>query len=74
MLAKMDDDAYQSFVQSFKFCHECRQFVCSECWSNSRKTCLGCFAKAAGTSSKQKPPYAPTVRRPPPAGLRHEQA
>ncbi len=69
MLAKMDDDAYQSFVQSFKFCHECRQFVCSECWSNSRKTCLGCFAKAAGTS-KQKPPYAPdgpVVPRPTPA-------
>jgi hypothetical protein len=70
MLAKMDDDAYQSFVQSFKFCHECRQFVCSECWSNSRKTCLGCFAKAAGTSAKQKPPYAPegpAVPRPVPA-------
>jgi hypothetical protein len=59
ILAKMDDDAYQSFVQSFKFCHECRQFVCSECWSNSRKTCLGCFAKAAGTTIRQKPPFAP---------------
>jgi len=59
MLAKMDDDAYQSFVQSFKFCHECRQFVCSECWSNSRKTCLGCFAKAAGTGTRQRPPFAP---------------
>jgi hypothetical protein len=64
LLAKMDDDAYQSFVQSFKFCHECRQFVCAECWSNSRKTCLGCFAKAAGTASspanRQRPPFAPT--------------
>jgi hypothetical protein len=59
MLAKMDDDAYQSFVQSFKFCHECRQFVCSECWSNSRKTCLGCFAKATGTTVRQRPPFAP---------------
>jgi hypothetical protein len=59
MLAKMDDDAYQSFVQSFKFCHECRQFVCSECWSNSRRTCLGCFAKAAWTSVRPKPPFAP---------------
>jgi hypothetical protein len=59
LLAKMDDDAYQSFVQSFKFCHECRQFVCSECWSNSRKTCLGCFAKAAGTTNRQRPPFAP---------------
>ena len=59
LLAKMDDDAYQSFVQSFKFCHECRQFVCSECWSASRKTCLGCFAKAAGTTVRQRPPFAP---------------
>jgi hypothetical protein len=59
LLAKMDDDAYQSFVQSFKFCHECRQFVCSECWSTSRKTCLGCFAKAAGTANRQRPPFAP---------------
>ena len=59
LLAKMDDDAYQSFVQSFKFCHECRQFVCSECWSTSRKTCLGCFAKAAGTTVRQRPPFAP---------------
>ena len=71
MLAKMDDDAYQSFVQSFKFCHECRQFVCSECWSNSRRTCLGCFAKAAGTSVRPKPPFAPegpAIPRPVAAG------
>jgi len=48
LLARMDDDAYQSFDQSHKFCRECRQFVCSACWSYSRKTCLGCFATAAG--------------------------
>jgi hypothetical protein len=59
LLAKLDDDAYQQFVQSFKFCHECRQFVCSECWSNSRRTCLGCFAKAAGNAVKPRPPFAP---------------
>ncbi len=70
ILAKMDDDAYQAFVQSFKFCHECRQFVCSECWSNSRKTCLGCFARAAGTTIKAKPPFVPegpSIQRPMPA-------
>ncbi len=70
ILAKMDDDAYQAFVQSFKFCHECRQFVCSECWSNSRKTCLGCFARAAGTTIKAKPPFVPdgpSIQRPAPA-------
>src|SRR5512141_819844 len=38
-LAKLDDQAYQEFVQSFRFCHECRQFVCNECWSTSRKAC-----------------------------------
>ncbi len=59
LLAKLDDDAYQSFVQSFKFCHECRQFVCSECWSSARKTCLGCFAKAAGSTVKARPPFEP---------------
>jgi hypothetical protein len=59
LLAKLDDDAYQEFVQSFKFCHECRQFVCSECWSKTRRTCLGCFAKAAGAAVKPRPPFAP---------------
>jgi cytoskeletal protein RodZ len=62
ILAKMDDDAYQSFVQSFRFCHECRQFVCNECWSNSRKTCLGCFARStdgAAAVARPRPPFAP---------------
>jgi hypothetical protein len=59
LLARLDDDAYQKFVRSFKFCHECRQFVCSSCWSNSRRTCLGCFAKAGGTTVKPRPPFEP---------------
>ena len=46
LLAKMDDEAYQSFVQSFRFCHECRQFVCNECWSAARRSCLTCVAKS----------------------------
>ncbi|MFI5260136.1 MAG: hypothetical protein ACHQ01_11120, partial [Candidatus Limnocylindrales bacterium] len=46
LLAKVDDAAYQSFVQSFRFCHECRQFVCNECWSTSRRSCLTCVAKS----------------------------
>jgi len=32
LLVKADDDAYQSFVRGVRFCPECRQFVCHECW------------------------------------------
>ena len=55
-LAKLDDQAYQEFVQSFRFCHECRQFVCNECWSTSRKACLTCVAKSM---AGEVPPRAP---------------
>lgn len=60
MLAKMDDEAYQSFVQSFRFCHECRQFVCNECWSTSRRSCLTCVAKSMTGTARPRPPFAPT--------------
>jgi hypothetical protein len=60
LLAKMDDEAYQSFVQSFRFCHECRQFVCNECWSNSRRSCLTCVAKSMTGTARPRPPFAPT--------------
>ena len=46
LIAKVDDKAYQSFVKSFRFCHECRQFVCNSCWSDARRSCLTCVAKA----------------------------
>jgi hypothetical protein len=60
MLAKMDDEAYQSFVQSFRFCHECRQFVCNECWSTSRRSCLTCVSKSMTGAVRPRPPFAPT--------------
>jgi hypothetical protein len=60
LLAKMDDEAYQSFVQSFRFCHECRQFVCNECWSMSRRSCLTCVAKSMTGTARPRPPFAPT--------------
>jgi len=60
LLAKMDDEAYQSFVQSFRFCHECRQFVCNECWSTSRRSCLTCVAKTMTGTVRPRPPFAPT--------------
>ena len=55
LLAKMDDDAYQAFVLSFRFCHECRQFVCNDCWSKSRGTCLTCAARASGSPARAMP-------------------
>jgi hypothetical protein len=60
LLSKMDDEAYQSFVQSFRFCHECRQFVCNECWSTSRRSCLTCVAKSMTGTARPRPPFAPT--------------
>jgi hypothetical protein len=60
LLAKMDDEAYQAFVQSFRFCHECRQFVCNECWSTSRRSCLTCVAKSMTGTVRPRPPFAPT--------------
>jgi hypothetical protein len=60
LLSKMDDEAYQSFVQSFRFCHECRQFVCNECWSTSRRSCLTCVAKSMTGTVRPRPPFAPT--------------
>ncbi len=59
-LAKMDDEAYQAFVQSFRFCHECRQFVCNDCWSASRRSCLTCADKAMTGLPTVRPPFAPT--------------
>ncbi|MGZ6267446.1 MAG: hypothetical protein ACXWNR_02640 [Candidatus Limnocylindrales bacterium] len=70
LLAKSDDKAYQSFVQSFRFCHECRQFVCNECWSDSRRSCLTCVAKAMTGAARPRPPFAPVgpeIPRPAPA-------
>jgi hypothetical protein len=60
MLAKMDDEAYQAFVQSFRFCHECRQFVCNECWSTSRRSCLTCVAKSMTGTARPRLPFAPS--------------
>jgi hypothetical protein len=55
LLSKMDDDAYQAFVLSFRFCHECRQFVCNDCWSKSRGTCLTCAAKVTAGPARIRP-------------------
>ena len=67
LLAKKDDEAYQAFVLSFRFCHECRQFVCNDCWSKSRGTCLTCAGKATGSPVRARSivaAAAPDIPRP----------
>ncbi|MFI5259270.1 MAG: hypothetical protein ACHQ01_06650, partial [Candidatus Limnocylindrales bacterium] len=59
LIARMDDQAYQSFVQSFHFCHDCRQFVCDECWSSAYRRCLTCVAKAMPGAVRPLPPFVP---------------
>jgi len=46
MLARAADDAARSFSDSFRFCHECRRFVCPGCWSPARQICKTCLARA----------------------------
>jgi hypothetical protein len=67
LLQKIDDDAYRAFVQSFRFCHECRKFVCNDCWSAARRACLTCVAKSMTGTVGSRPPFvppAPEVLRP----------
>ena len=67
LLARKDDEAYQSFVLSFRFCHECRQFVCNDCWSKSRGTCLTCATRGATSPGRTRPVVtaaAPDIPRP----------
>jgi hypothetical protein len=45
-LAQADERASEAFVASFRFCHECRRFVCPKCWSRSWKTCRACVGRA----------------------------
>ncbi|MGA3030326.1 MAG: hypothetical protein ABSE58_06285 [Candidatus Limnocylindrales bacterium] len=56
-----DDDAYQSFVQSFHFCNECNQFVCSDCWRASRGTCKSCATRAVRSAVPPLAPGAPVA-------------
>ena len=66
-LGKMDDEAYKSFVESFHFCHQCRQFVCDECWSASLRNCLTCGATSMAGGSRPPllfAPIGPEIQRP----------
>jgi hypothetical protein len=46
MMSKLDEDAYQAFTSRFRFCHECRRFVCPKCWNRSWSSCKSCVARA----------------------------
>ena len=46
VLAKIDEDAYQAFSSRFRFCHDCRRFVCPRCWNRSWSSCKSCVAAA----------------------------
>lgn len=48
-LAQADDDAYQLFAQTMRFCPECCRFVCLECWSPARDACRVCASGGSGS-------------------------
>lgn len=45
-LVRANERATEAFVASFRFCHECRRFVCPRCWSRSRRACRACVSRA----------------------------
>ena len=67
LLGRMDDEAYQAFTLSFRFCHECQKFVCNDCWSKARGSCLTCAGKAIVVSPVKAPvrvALVPDIPRP----------
>jgi hypothetical protein len=47
-LARINDDAFQAFLGTFKLCHRCREFVCPLCWSKAGGMCTTCATARAG--------------------------
>jgi len=68
------DAEYDRFRRSFSFCHNCRQFVCSDCWNDTQRQCLTCAPRkairAAGPRAAKGPvapsldPDGPPITRP----------
>jgi hypothetical protein len=54
LLARAEDDAYRTFTSRFRFCHECRRFVCPSCWSRSWRCCKSCVARAMKAMSPRR--------------------
>ena len=73
------DAEYERFRRSFNFCHNCRQFVCSDCWNDTQRQCLTCAprkaVRAAGPRAAKGPvapsldPDGPQITRPLSTGL-----
>ena len=73
------DAEYERFRRSFNFCHNCRQFVCSDCWNDTQRQCLTCAprkaVRAAGPRAAKGPvapsldPDGPQITRPLAGGL-----
>jgi hypothetical protein len=73
------DAEYERFRRSFNFCHNCRQFVCSDCWNDTQRQCLTCAprkaVRAAGPRAAKGPvapsldPDGPQISRPLASGL-----
>lgn len=73
------DAEYERFRRSFNFCHNCRQFVCSDCWNDTQRQCLTCAPRkairAAGPRAAKGPvapsldPDGPQIVRPLAGGL-----
>lgn len=51
LMVRAEERAYQAFTTRFRFCHECRRFVCPRCWSRSWRTCKSCVARAMAAMS-----------------------
>ncbi|HEX7491424.1 MAG TPA: hypothetical protein VF337_06950 [Candidatus Limnocylindrales bacterium] len=46
LIARTDEDAYQALTGRFRFCHDCRRFVCPRCWNRSWSSCKSCVEQA----------------------------
>jgi hypothetical protein len=54
LTSRAEEEAYLRFTGSFRFCHECRRFVCPRCWSRSWSTCRSCVARAMQNMSPRR--------------------
>jgi hypothetical protein len=54
MLDEAEETAYREFNARFRFCHDCRRFVCPSCWSSGWGTCRTCVARAMKRMSPRR--------------------
>ncbi|MFI5259977.1 MAG: hypothetical protein ACHQ01_10280 [Candidatus Limnocylindrales bacterium] len=51
LIARAEEHEHEVFTARFRFCHECRRFVCPRCWNRSWRTCKSCVARAIAAMS-----------------------